>query len=146
MHHKRISKLEQEIPKLRRKIDRLDGAASFHPVAFAAVPMELAPPPLKGNTEGVPAVYRKRKTYGSGGKQVAAEEWDHPRRLTRTDRNGCILYTVTGENEVKLTITHSDSTVQEWTLRERGEGDHITHAITICYDSEGNPTSIYIHD
>ena len=126
-------------------IDRLGGAASFQPVVYGAFPL-LAPPARKGDTGGVPAVYRKRKTYGSGGKQVAQEEWDHPSRLHRTDRNGCILYTVTGDNVVKLTITHSDSSVQEWSLQERDEGDHITHAVTICYDSEGNPTNIYIHE
>jgi len=96
---------------------------------------------------GVPRVYRKRKTYGAGGKQVAWEEFDHPRKLDQTELGRSIVYTLdpafAGE-PVVLTITHNDGTSQEWRIVSEGEAPGTTHSVHVCYDDQGRPTSIYI--
>ncbi|HVJ21261.1 MAG TPA: hypothetical protein VM686_37875 [Polyangiaceae bacterium] len=99
------------------------------------------------NVIGVPRVYRKRKTYGAGGKQVAWEEFDHPRKLDQTELGRSIVYTLdpafAGE-PVVLTITHNDGTSQEWRIVSEGEAPGTTHSVHVCYDDQGRPTSIYI--
>lgn len=48
---------------------------------------------------------------------------------------------------VILTITHSDGTIQTWNIISGDLPDPLgnnTKKVTICYSSDGTPTSLYI--
>lgn len=101
----------------------------------------------EGEADDVPPVYRKRKTYGAGARQVAWEEFDAPRRLTQTRRGRSVLYLLDptfAAEPVTVTITHNDGTSQTWRIVAEGEEAGTTPGIKIIYDDEGRPTSIYI--
>ena len=149
--HQRITKLESEIPALEMEIKRI-AAFSTSRFGIGLVPLLQGLPELAAID--VPKVYRKRKTYGSGGKQVAQEEWKDMDAAESKTEGKCIVYTDEEGNEDEpnptVTFTHNDGTSQTWKIlptpgegEELGEGE--TTKITICYDSEGNPTQVYIH-
>jgi hypothetical protein len=100
-----------------------------------------------GEAEDVPRVYRKRKTYGAGARQVAWEEFDAPRRLTQTRRGRSVLYVLDSafaDQPVTITITHNDGSSQTWRIVAEGEEAGTTPGVKISYDDEGRPTSLYI--
>ena len=94
-----------------------------------------------------PTKYQKMKTFGSGNKQVAQLEWENAAEKEEKKSDNCVEHTKKSGASlaVKLKIVHSDGSDQTWPLTNvdhhpAGE----TKKVTVCYDKEGRPTTVYI--
>ncbi len=157
--HERIRKIEeQDLPELKvdlaRAIDAIEGLRQESlgtGISFGVLPIAstLLNFPIFAALS-VPSSYRKRKTYGSGNKQAAHEEFNKKDDLVSSPKKklNWVEYTAQKDKTVTITITHSDGSSQVWKIKGDGvvldpHPAYDTRKVIIAYGKDGKPTSIY---